>query len=162
MVKVCSLKSRCHVRQIHIRFAREQRINAGVERALGLGKIVQGDDHCGEHRVTRPGLLSAILYVGEKQPLLHIHRSARSGRQRVCSLQVLCWVPLTSWIQQSNGGHVQSRMLVPVFLRRSLLLVLRIALNGCQGHEANSGPSIEFTHIPPAAQGRRERVDKIF
>jgi len=37
-------------------------------------------------------------------------------------------------------------------LQRSLLLVLCIALNSCQSHKANSGPSIEFTHIPPAAQ----------
>jgi hypothetical protein len=56
---------------------------------------------------------------------------------------------------------MQLRLLVPVFLQRSLLLVLCIALNGCQSHKANSGPSIEFTHIPPAAQGGRERVDTI-
>ena len=53
------------------------------------------------------------------------------------------------------------RLLVPVFLQQSLLLILCIALNSCQSHKANSGPSIEFTHIPPAAQGGRERVDTI-
>src|SRR5580692_8603763 len=53
------------------------------------------------------------------------------------------------------------RLLVPVFLQRSLLLVLCVALNSCQSHKATSGPSIEFTHIPPAAQGGRERVDTI-
>jgi hypothetical protein len=53
------------------------------------------------------------------------------------------------------------RLLVPVFLQRSLLLVLCIALNSCQSHKPNSEPSIEFTHIPPAAQGGRERVDTI-
>jgi hypothetical protein len=58
-------------------------------------------------------------------------------------------------------GHMQLRLLVPVFLQRSLLLVFCIALNSCQSHKANSGPSIEFTHIPPAAQGGRERVDTI-
>jgi hypothetical protein len=31
----------------------------------------------------------------------------------------------------------------------------------CQSHKANSGPSIEFTHIPPMAQGGRKRVDMI-
>jgi hypothetical protein len=56
-------------------------------------------------------------------------------------------------------AHMQLR-LTPGFLQRSLL-VLCIALNRCQSHKANSGPSIEFTHIPPAAQGGRERVDTI-
>ena len=52
-------------------------------------------------------------------------------------------------------------LLVPVFLQRSLLLVLCIGLNSCRSHKANSAPSIEFTHISPAAQGGRERVDTI-
>jgi hypothetical protein len=49
----------------------------------------------------------------------------------------------------------------PSVLKRSLLLVLCIALNSCQSRKDKSGPSIEFTHIPPAAQGGRERVDTI-
>ena len=49
-------------------------------------------------------------------------------------------------------AHMQLRLLTPVFLQRSLL-VLCIALSSCQSHKAHSGPSIEFTHIPPAAQG---------
>src|SRR5882672_6462955 len=53
------------------------------------------------------------------------------------------------------------RPLVPVLLPRSLLLVLCLALNSCQSHKDKSGPSIEFTHIPPAAQGGREGVDTI-
>src|SRR6266436_6970894 len=56
---------------------------------------------------------------------------------------------------------MQQRLLVPVFLQRSLLLVLCISLNSCRSHKANSGPSIEFAPIPPAAQGGRERVDTI-
>jgi len=56
---------------------------------------------------------------------------------------------------------MQRRQLVPVFWQRSLLLVFCIALNSCQSHKANSAPSIEFTHIPPAAEGGRERVDTI-
>jgi hypothetical protein len=56
---------------------------------------------------------------------------------------------------------MQLRRLVPVFLQRSLLLVFCIALTSCQLHKANSGPSIEFIKIPPAAQGGRERVDTI-
>jgi len=44
---------------------------------------------------------------------------------------------------------------------RPLLLVFCIALNSCQSHKANSGPSIEFAHIPPMAQGGGERIDTI-
>jgi hypothetical protein len=40
-------------------------------------------------------------------------------------------------------------------LQRSLL-ILCIALNSCQSHKGNSGPLIEFTHIPLVAQGGRE------
>jgi hypothetical protein len=47
-----------------------------------------------------------------------------------------------------------------VFLQRPLVRFFCIALNSCQSHKANSGPSIEFTHIP-AAQHGRERVDTI-
>ena len=57
-------------------------------------------------------------------------------------------------------AHMQLRLLTRVFLQRSQL-VFCIALNSCQSHKVNSGPSIEFTHIPPAAQGGRERVDTI-
>jgi hypothetical protein len=56
---------------------------------------------------------------------------------------------------------MQLRLLVPAFFQRSLLLVFCIALNSCQSNKANSGPSIEFLHIPPAAQDGRERVDTI-
>ena len=56
---------------------------------------------------------------------------------------------------------MQPRRLVPVFSEESRLLILCIALNSCQSHKANSEPSIEFTHIPPAAQGGRERADVI-
>jgi hypothetical protein len=56
---------------------------------------------------------------------------------------------------------MQLRLLVPVFLQQLLLPVFCIALTSCQSHKANAGPSIEFTHIPLAAQGRREKVDTI-
>src|SRR5215469_15940184 len=46
-------------------------------------------------------------------------------------------------------------------LRCGLLLSLCIGLNSCQTRQADSGPTIEFTKIPPAAQGGRERVDTI-
>jgi hypothetical protein len=70
-------------------------------------------------------------------------------------------VPLTSRIRQSMRGYMQLRLLVPIFLQLSLLRAFCIALNSCQSHKPNSGLSIEFTHIPPAAQGGRERVDTI-
>jgi hypothetical protein len=54
---------------------------------------------------------------------------------------------------------MQLRLLVPVFLQRSLLGVFCIALNSGQSHKANSAPSIEFPQIPP--QGGRERVERI-
>src|SRR3984885_1346745 len=59
------------------------------------------------------------------------------------------------------SGYIRLNLLVLVFLERSLLLVFCLALTSCGSHKANSGPSIEFTHIPPAAQGGQERVDRI-
>lgn len=56
---------------------------------------------------------------------------------------------------------MQVRPRARAFLQRSLLLVFCIALIGCQSDKANSGPSIEFIHIPSAAQGGPERVDTI-
>jgi len=40
----------------------------------------------------------------------------------------------------------------------TLLLAAGLALNGCQSHRADSRPVIEFTKIPLAAQGGREKV----
>jgi len=62
---------------------------------------------------------------------------------------------------QTLFAHMQRRLLIRGFLQRSLLVVLCIALSSCQWHKANSAPFIEFTQIPPAAQGGRERVDTI-
>ena len=56
---------------------------------------------------------------------------------------------------------MQLRLLISVFLQRSILSVFCIALNSFQSHKATSGPSIEFTYIPPAVQGGRERVGTI-
>src|ERR1700728_4645490 len=41
------------------------------------------------------------------------------------------------------------------------LLCLGVSLIGCQSSKTLAGPTIEFTEIPPAAQGGRERVDTI-
>ena len=46
--------------------------------------------------------------------------------------------------------------------RSSLALIsFCILLGGCHSQKDKQGPSIEFTKIPPAAQGGRERVDTI-
>ena len=42
-----------------------------------------------------------------------------------------------------------------------IILLFSLALQGCPSQKANTGPSIEFTKIPPAAQGGRERVETI-
>lgn len=43
----------------------------------------------------------------------------------------------------------------------ALWLFLGVFLNGCQSPKPVAGPAIEFTEIPPAAQGGRERVENI-
>ena len=43
----------------------------------------------------------------------------------------------------------------------ALVLLMGILLTGCRSQKAHAGPAIEFTQIPPAAQGGRERVDTI-
>jgi hypothetical protein len=50
---------------------------------------------------------------------------------------------------------------IRISLQRSLFLAFCLALIGCRTPSADTRPSIEFTHIPPAAQGGRERVDTI-
>jgi hypothetical protein len=53
------------------------------------------------------------------------------------------------------------RLVVAMSWQQTLLLMFCIALNGCQSRQADTEPSIEFSKIPPAAQGGRERVDTI-
>jgi hypothetical protein len=43
----------------------------------------------------------------------------------------------------------------------ALLVAACLVLNGCQSHRVDSQPVIEFTKIPPAAQGGREKMDTI-
>lgn len=43
----------------------------------------------------------------------------------------------------------------------AVLVLLSLLISGCHSRQTNSGPSIEFSKIPPAAQGGRERVDTI-
>lgn len=48
-----------------------------------------------------------------------------------------------------------------VLLRAAPFLACCLAMAGCHTRQTDTGPSIEFTKIPPAAQGGRERVDTI-
>jgi hypothetical protein len=41
------------------------------------------------------------------------------------------------------------------------VLLLVVLLSGCRSQKSSSAPAIEFTRIPPAAQGGRERTDVI-
>ena len=43
----------------------------------------------------------------------------------------------------------------------ALILACSLTLQGCKSRESSVNPTIEFTKIPPAAQGGRERVDTI-
>ena len=59
------------------------------------------------------------------------------------------------------GACMKLRLVVAVLFKGMLLLVLCIVLNSCQSRQRTTSPAIEFTKIPPAAQGGRERVDTI-
>lgn len=115
----------------------------------------------------RYGLLQARMiiglapYVTSKKPVSDLVEGAHRGLSGVrfrSKHPVGCLSPRASG--SLLWGHMQLRLSVPVFWQRSLLLVFCTALNSCQAHKANSA-SIEFTQIPPVAQGGRERVDKI-
>jgi len=55
-----------------------------------------------------------------------------------------------------------TRIEAATFATRTVALVsCCILLAGCHSQKDTQGPSIEFTKIPPAAQGGRERVDTI-
>src|SRR4051795_1316607 len=57
--------------------------------------------------------------------------------------------------------YMKTQSVIGVSLQGSLFLAFCVALIGCDTRSADTRPSIEFTHIPPAAQGGRERVDTI-
>src|ERR1700739_675749 len=71
---------------------------------------------------------------------------------------------LGSDMRAATAGRAVSR--APKKLPWKLILILGIlglnfAGQGCRSQKNAAGPSIEFTHVPPAAQGGRERVDTI-
>jgi len=49
-------------------------------------------------------------------------------------------------------GHMQLRLMVPVFLQRSMLLVFCIVLTGCHSSPTNSAPRVVFSKVPAAYQ----------
>jgi hypothetical protein len=65
---------------------------------------------------------------------------------------------------RSNAERVVSvapKKFAPTLILILGTLTLNFAGQGCRSQKTTAGPSIEFTHIPPAAQGGRERVDTI-
>lgn len=72
----------------------------------------------------------------------------------------LCEDLLAFVAPEVEGAGMRFRSILAT-LQPTLLLIFCIALNSCQSRKANTGPSIEFTKIPAAAQGGRERVDTI-
>ncbi len=48
-----------------------------------------------------------------------------------------------------------------VFRRLEIVLCFGLLISGCRSRQGSTSPSIEFTRVPPAAQGGRERVDTI-
>jgi len=76
------------------------------------------------------------------------------------------WRPCTDFAHLRRSGGVEGacmklRLVLAVLSRQALLPLFCIALTSCQSRQSNTGPSIEFSKIPPAAQGGRERVDTI-
>jgi hypothetical protein len=65
-----------------------------------------------------------------------------------------------------RGTAGRAVSVAPKKLARALTLIvgilgLNFAGQGCYSQKSSAGPSIEFTHIPPMAQGGRETVDVI-
>jgi hypothetical protein len=60
-----------------------------------------------------------------------------------------------------RAASVAAKKLARNLIIFSGILGLNFAGEGCHSQTSSAGPSIEFTHIPPAAQGGRERLDTI-
>jgi hypothetical protein len=56
-------------------------------------------------------------------------------------------------------GYMQLRLLVPVFLQRSLLLVFCIVLTGCHSSSKNSAPTVAFSKVAAAYQESPYKTD---
>jgi hypothetical protein len=69
-------------------------------------------------------------------------------------------------LARSNAGRGTARCVASVSPRElawALILIggLGFAAQGCHSQKSNAGPTSEFTKVPPAAQGGRERTDTI-
>ncbi len=123
-----------------------ERINPSAARSLGEGMEETLTVH--KLRPPRRELRNVMRARGRKSqrssghPPLKMHTGAQCGKIS-SKHRAGCLSPRASG--SLLRGHMQLRLLVPIFLQRSLLLVLCISLNTCQSHKANSGPSIEFT-----------------
>jgi hypothetical protein len=60
----------------------------------------------------------------------------------------------SAWVARVAPGRLGTSLIL-------IFLGLGFAGHGCHSQKNSASPSIEFTHIPPAAQGGRERVDTI-
>jgi len=69
-------------------------------------------------------------------------------------------------LARNNAGRGTARCVASVSPRKlagALILIggLGFAAQGCHSQKSSAGPTIEFTKVPPAAQGGRERTDTI-
>jgi hypothetical protein len=79
----------------------------------------------------------------------------------ILSAKIMVFEMLVRGCPRGTAGRAVS--VAPKKLARTLILIVvfGFAAQGCHSQKSSAGPSIEFTHIPPAAQGGRERVDTI-
>jgi hypothetical protein len=63
--------------------------------------------------------------------------------------------------QDGRRGLGQNSALVGRIVRLACITTLLFSLVGCRPAQENVRPSIQFTKVPPAAQGGRERIDTI-
>jgi hypothetical protein len=70
-------------------------------------------------------------------------------------------MPVRNYARRGTARCVAS--VAPKNLAWALILILGVgfAVQGCHSQQGRAGPFIEFTKIPPAAQGGRERTDTI-
>jgi len=118
-----------------LRRAAEQWVVQGI---VGVAEVwVVEDPHWGLFRVPNDGIISADSLGSDM---------------------------LARKYPRGTAGRAVS--VAPKKLARTLILILgtlgfNFVCQGCHSQKSSAGPSIEFTHIPPMAQGGRERVDTI-
>ena len=75
-------------------------------------------------------------------------------KPRVNMLAKRCPQRRSAWVARIAPKRLGTALLL-------IILGLGFAGHGCHSQKNSASPSIEFTHIPPAAQGGKERVDTI-